>query len=182
MRRRRDRRCRDGRHGRGGRSGRQAPPRSCLARPRASRRTARDSARLRSGSACAGTCRRDCRCSCWLRRMAKAMRSASRSSRVVGKGGERRRRSRHCMRSVMSRDDGAEQVLLVAVMVVDGLPRDAGLGGDQIDVGAAKAFAAEHIGRSVDDRQRAWRHGSARTVELSASELSVSHQKEDNAD
>ena len=68
--------------------------------------------------------------------------------------------------------DGDEQLFLVAMMVVDGLARDAGLGGDQVDIGAGKAFAAEHAGGGVDDRQAlglmaAWRESVRRNARLS---------------
>ena len=56
------------------------------------------------------------------------------------------------VRSVTSPTTATKQILLVAMVVVDGLPGDAGLGGDQVDVGAAKAFAAKDVRGSVEDR------------------------------
>ena len=72
--------------------------------------------------------------------------------RMIGEGGERREEAGIGALGDVA-DDRLEQVFLVAVMIVDRLARDAGLRGDQVDVGAAIALAAENLGGRVDDRQ-----------------------------
>ena len=71
---------------------------------------------------------------------------------MVGEGGERGEEIGIAALGELAHD-GAEQLFLVAVVVVDGLPRHAGLRGDQVDVGAAKPFAAEHRGGRFENRQ-----------------------------
>ena len=49
-------------------------------------------------------------------------------------------------------DDRDKQILLVAMVIVHGLPGDACLGGDHVDVGSGKPFAAEDVSGSFKDR------------------------------
>ena len=58
--------------------------------------------------------------------------------------------------------DGDEELFLVAVVVVDGLPGHAGLGRDHVDVGAGITLAAEHMGGSFEDLNAFRRMGSRR--------------------
>ncbi len=65
-------------------------------------------------------------------------------------------------------NDCDKQILLVAMVVVHGLPGDACLGGDHVDVGSGKPFAAKDVSGSFKDRHplrgmAAWR-ASVRNV------------------
>ena len=51
----------------------------------------------------------------------------------------------------LQRDDGAENVALVLVVIVDGADRDLGLSGDRLDLGALIAGLAEQLGCRLDD-------------------------------
>ena len=80
---------------------------------------------------------------------------------LVGKGGERGEEAGIGALGDVAHDSN-EQVFLVAMMIVDGLARDAGLGSDQVDIGAAEAFAAEHLTpqrRLSTARLAAWPRG-----------------------
>ncbi len=57
-------------------------------------------------------------------------------------------------------------------MIVDGLPRNTGLGSDQVDIGAAETLAAEHVGGSIDDRLALCGVGPQGLVELGLQNLS----------
>ena len=106
----------------------------------------------------------------WFMRTAKPIRSASRSPGLVGEGGEGGEDAGIAALGEVAHD-GDEELFLVAMVIVDGLARDAGLGRDQVDIGAGEAFAAEHVSGSIDDRQAlglvaAWRENVRRNVEL----------------
>ncbi len=164
MRRRRGRRCRDSPHGRGGRSARQAPPRSCRGRPRASREELGIALALALDQLAQDICRRGCRCSCGS--AGSRRRQARLRGRPDGRGRwQAWRRMPALARSVSARTTATKQLFLVAMVIVDGLPRYACLGGDHVDVGAGKPLAAEHVGGSFKDRH-ALRRMAARRADV----------------
>ena len=137
--------------GKAGEAGGEGCP--CLARSVLApcRRRVRGSARPRPRSACAGYLPSPLQMQLRLSRTAKSTRSAS---RLAGSSGNVASVAKMpaLVRSVSAAHHRDEQFLLVAMVVVDGLPRHTRFGRDHVDVGAGITLAAKHVGGGVEDR------------------------------